>query len=115
MKAGICCFAWDFEGEGIDEVMGWAAESGLSYLAYAGSYHSGWFLHPHNPRCRTRLTSSALYFEPQRDLYGTIDPVVAPICQTTDWMREVGNRLDHFNLKLYSWTIGTHNTALGVD
>jgi hypothetical protein len=114
MKAGICCFAWDFEGEGVDEVMGWAAESGLSYLAYAGSYHSGWFLHPHNPRCRTRLTSSALYFEPQRDLYGHIDPVVSPLCQTTDWMREVGDRLDHFNLQLYSWTIGTHNTALGV-
>ncbi len=113
MKAGICCFAWDFEGEGVEQVMGWAKESGLSYLAYAGTYHAGWFLHPHNPN-RARMTSSALYFQPQRELYSAIQPLVAPICEKTDWMREVGSRLDRFDLKLYSWTIGTHNTALGL-
>src|SRR5256885_3592242 len=117
MYSGLWMFAWDLADEGADQVMGWAAESGLTALQVAGAYHAGWFLHPHNPRHRAYFPDDGcVYFQPEAKLYeGTrLKPKVASVCAETDWMREAGKRLDRYGLKLVSWTVCCHNTRLGL-
>lgn len=117
MYSGLWMFAWDLADEGIDNVMGWAADSGLTALQIAGSYHAGWFIHPHNPKHRAYMTEDgSVYFRPTLDLYKktVLKPKVASVCKMTDWMREAGKRLDKHGLKLVSWTVCTHNTRLGL-
>ena len=117
MYSGLWMFAWDLADEGVDKVMGWAADSGLTALQIAGSYHAGWFIHPHNPRHRAYMTEDgSVYFQPNRALYAktVLKPRVASVCAHTDWMREAGKRLDKYGLKLVSWTVCAHNTRLGL-
>lgn len=47
--ATICIFVWDFADEGLDPVLEFVAESGLTSLYLASVYHAGWFVLPHNP------------------------------------------------------------------
>src|SRR5438045_2563137 len=107
MYAGLWMFAWDLADEGIDTVLGWAADSGLTALQIAGAYHAGWFIHPHNPKHRAYMPEDGcVYFQPSSQLYaGTcLKPKVASVCAQTDWMREAGKRLDQYGLKFVSWT-----------
>ncbi len=117
MYSGIWMYAWDLADESADRVMGWAADAGLQALQIAGSYHAGWFIHPHNPRHRAFMApDGCVYFHPDITRYRqtVLKPRVAPVCQNIDWMREAGKRLDKFGLKLVSWTVCTHNTRLGL-
>jgi hypothetical protein len=117
MYSGLWMYAWDLADEGIDHVMGWAAASGLTALQIAGSYHAGWFIHPHNPRHRAYMTEDGrVYFHPAQGRYANtvLQPRVASVCAKTDWMREAGKRLDRHGLKLVSWTVCAHNTRLGL-
>ena len=117
MYSGLWMYAWDLADEGIDHVMGWAADAGITALQIAGSYHAGWFIHPHNPRCRAFMTEDgSVYFQPSHSLYDktALKPRVASVCAKTDWMREAGKRLDKHGLKMVSWTVCAHNTRLGL-
>lgn len=116
MYSGLWMYAWDLADEGVDTVMGWAADSGLTALQIAGAYHAGWFIHPHNPMHRAYMTDDGtVYFHPELRLYENtvLKPKVAAVCTKTDWMREAGKRLDKHGLKLVSWTVCAHNTRLG--
>jgi hypothetical protein len=117
MYSGLWMYAWDFADEGVDHVMGWAAESGIQALQVAGAYHAGWFIHPHNPRHRAYMTEDGcIYFHPEMRRYRdtVLKPRVASVCAGVDWMREVGKRLSRHGLKMVSWTVCTHNTRLGL-
>lgn len=117
MYAGLWMFAWDLADEGVDKVMGWAADSGLTALQVAGAYHAGWFIHPHNPKHRAYMPDDGcVYFHPAEKLYEktVLKPKIAACCAETDWMREAGKRLDRYGLKLVSWTVCCHNTRLGA-
>ncbi len=117
MYGGLWMFAWDLADEGVDAVMRWAADSGLDALQIAGSYHAGWFIHPHNPKHRAFMTDDGcVYFHPTARLYekSVLKPKVARVCAESDWMRQAGERLDRFGLKLVSWTVCAHNTRLGL-
>ena len=46
---GLFMHAWDLKDSGADTVMAWMRDSGLNQMTIAGCYHSGWFVHPHNP------------------------------------------------------------------
>ena len=117
LYAGLWAFAWDLADEGVDAVLGWAADSGLTALHLAGAYHAGWFIHPHNPRHRAYMPEDGcVYFHPSPHRYEVtiLKPRVASVCGQTDWMRAAGERLDHHGLKLVSWTVCAHNTRLGL-
>lgn len=117
MYAGLWMYAWDLADEGVDNVMAWAADSGLTALQIAGAYHAGWFIHPHNPKHRAYMPEDGcIYFHPTQRLYAdtVLKPKVASVCAETDWMREAGNRLEKYGLKLVSWTVCAHNTRLGL-
>jgi hypothetical protein len=117
MYAGLWLFAWDLADEGVDSVMGWAADSGLTALQIAGSYHAGWFVHPHNPKHRIYMPQDGcIYFHPSMALYEDtiLKPQVASVCAEMDWMSIAGDRAERFGLKLVSWTVCLHNTRLGL-
>ncbi len=117
MYSGLWMYAWDLADEGVDTVMAWAAESGLTALQVAGAYHAGWFLHPHNPKHRAYMPEDGcVYFHPSPRLYEEtiLKPKVAAVCAETDWMAEAGKRLEKYHLKLVSWTVCAHNTRLGL-
>jgi hypothetical protein len=114
---GLFMHAWDLRDEGADQVMGWMSDSGLNQMCIASCYHSGWFVHPHNPRHRTYMTEgSVAYFQPELKLYERtpMRPQLASIVKEANWLAAAAERLQKFELKMISWTIGAHNTRLGL-
>jgi hypothetical protein len=113
---GLFMHVWDFRDEGVDRVLGWARDSGLTVLFVAGSYHSGWFVHPRKETRRLYMTEGGvLYFPPDPKIFRStpIRPEVAEFVRETNWLRQAGERLDRYGLGMASWTIGVHSTKLG--
>lgn len=109
--------AWDIADAGVDPLLGWIAETGLNTMCVAGTYHSGWFIHPSHSNHRAFMTEgSVCYFHPDASLYREtrLQPTVSKICTEKDWLAEAGRRLDHFGLRMVSWTIGTHHSRFGL-
>ena len=113
---GLFAHAWDVIDPGADRLTDWMCEVGLDVLCLAGSYHSGWFVHPHSKLHRLFMTEgSAVYFHPQESLYaGTcLRPRVARLSERTDCLAIAAEAAKQKNLRLVSWTVGVHNTYLG--
>src|SRR5882762_364733 len=94
------------------------AHSSLNVMCLVSAYHSGWFLHSHNPKHKLYMTEgSRCYFRPDEKLYANtpLRPRVAGIAGEADWLSVAGDRLDRYGLALVSWTVGSHNTALGLE
>ena len=114
---GLFLHVWDLEDEGVDRVLGWMQGSGLNQMAVAGTYHSGWFVHPRKEKRRLYMTQGGvLYFPPDPNIFKAtpIQPEVADFVRTTNWLQRAGERLDRFGLRMTSWTIGAHSTRLGA-
>lgn len=108
---------WDFVEDDPDAVMTWVREAGLNTMCVAGSYHSGWFIHPSSRTHRFfRTEGSVSYFRPQNALWKKLRlrPKMSELCVRKDWLAEVGKRLSKHELQLVSWTIGCHNSHLGL-
>ncbi len=113
---GLFLHVWDLRDEGVDRVLGWMRDSGLNQMVIAGSYHSGWFVHPGKERRKLYMTEGgALYFPPDPAIFSStpIKPAVASFVSETNWLRQAGERLDRHGLRMVSWTVGAHNTVLG--
>ena len=56
-----------------------------------------------------------LYFPPDPKIFKStpIKPEVADFVRETNWLRQAGEKLDRYGLKMTSWTIGVHGTRLG--
>jgi hypothetical protein len=114
---GLFMHAWDLRDEGAGKVMSWMRDSGLNQMFIAGCYHSGWFVHPHNPKHRAYLTEgSVAYFQPDKKIFrhSPIKPELASFAKQTNWLDVAGRLLDEYQLRMVSWTIGTHNTRLAL-
>lgn len=113
----IFLHAWDFADEGVEEVLGSIRDSGLNTLCLAATYHNGWFIHPHSRRHRAFMTEgSVCYFRPQESLYkgAKLRPQLAKLSNEKDWFAEAGKHLDDYGLRLVAWTVGAHNSRLGL-
>jgi len=113
---GLFLHVWDLRDEGVDRVLGWTRDSGLTQMLIAGSYHSGWFVHPRKEHRRLYMTQGGvLYFPPDPKIFRTtpIKPEVADFVRQTNWLRLAGEKLDRYGLRMASWTIGVHSTRLG--
>jgi hypothetical protein len=114
MNAAVFCYAWDFADEGVDKLLSWCQDTGITHLFLAATYHTGWFLHSHNPKHKAYMAESgAAYFHPQNELYGRLKPPVARMCQEHDYFREITEKASAYGVTIMAWTIGTHNTRLG--
>jgi hypothetical protein len=115
---GLFMHAWDLHDDGVDEVMGWMRDTGLNAMCLAATYHSGWFVHANNTRHRGFMTEGSVCYFPWHDEFyhkTKLRPVLSRLAESSDWFAEAGRRLDKYDLKLVSWTIGTHNTRLGLE
>jgi hypothetical protein len=113
---GLFLHVWDLQDEGVDRVLGWMRDAGLNQMLIAGSYHSGWFVHPRKQTRRLYMTQGGvLYFPPAPGIFQStpIKPEVADFVQDTNWLRLAGEKLDRYGLRMASWTIGVHSTRLG--
>lgn len=119
MDGGLYCFAWNAAELGEDGARAFVARAkslGLSALYMAATYHAGWLLRPHSSGARAYMThDGAAYFQPDMELYGAIKPRPAPFVVERDWMREVRAACAREGLEFWAWTIGAHNTPLGLD
>jgi hypothetical protein len=114
--AAICLFAWDLADEGIDPILEFAADAGLTSIYLASVYHAGWFILPHNPRQTCYMPEDGVaYFHANPQFFDDtpLKPRVAHVAESTDWFAEVSKRLDLYGLKLTAWTVCNHNTRLG--
>lgn len=114
---GLFLHVWDLQDEGVDRVLGWMRDSGLNQMAIAGTYHSGWFVHPRKETRRVYMTQGGvLYFPPDPKIFRDtpIQPAVADFAQKTNWLRAAGEKLDRYGVRMTSWTIGAHSTRLGL-
>jgi hypothetical protein len=114
---GLFLHVWDLEDEGVDRVLGWTRDAGLNQMLFAGSYHSGWFVHPGKPKRRLYMTQGGvLYFPPDPAIFKStpIQPEVADFVRKTNWLRRAGDQVDKYGLRMASWTIGVHSTKLGL-
>jgi len=114
---GLFLHVWDLQDEGVDPVLGWMRDAGLNQMFIAGSYHSGWFVHPRKEKRRVYMTQGGvLYFPPDPAIFKAtpIQPEVADFVRATNWLRRAGERIDRYGLKMASWTIGVHSTKLGL-
>lgn len=114
---GLFLHVWDLQDEGVERVLAWMRDSGLNQMLIASSYHSGWFVHPGKARRRLYMTQGgALYFPPDRKIFRStpIEPEVADVARGANWLRLAGEKLDRYGLRMASWTIGAHNTRLGL-
>ena len=108
---------WDLQDESVERVLGWMRDSGLNQMLIAGSYHSGWFVHPRKEARRLYMTQGGvLYFPPDPGIFKStsIQPEVADFVRQTNWLRRAGEQIDRYGLRMASWTIGVHSTKLGL-
>ncbi len=97
--------------------MDWASAVGLDTLCITASYHSGWLVQPHHPTRRLRWSESgAAYFHPTAALYSDtcLRPPVASCAAEVDYLRQAADLTKAAGLNLVAWTVGAHNTRLGV-
>lgn len=114
---GLFAHAWDFSERDIPAVLDSIGQMGLNTICFGGTYHSGWFLHPQHLQHRAFMTEgSVCYFQPQDSLYQNtkLRPRVSGFAKKQNLLAEIGQRLDH-GLRLASWTIGAHNSRLGLE
>jgi len=108
--------AWDLADDSVDATLEWIRRADLNTLNLAATYHHGWFLHPRHGQHRAFMTEGDVcYFHPDPSSYREtkLKPLVSRTAGTRDCLAEVAKRLGP-DLRLVSWTVGAHNTRLGL-
>ncbi len=114
MKFATWAYPWDLCDEGISNAVEQLADIGINEVNLATNYHSVQAFTPHNPARRTFFARASSYFQPS-DEYGVLKPVPNEQMGDADWLDEIVDRFRETDLKLNSWTIGCHNSRLGMQ
>lgn len=112
MDFATWAYAWDLLDEGVESAAARLREMGVTEVNLATNYHHVQAFTPHNPERRTFFAKASSYFRPD-DRYGTLEPVPYEGMET-DWVAEVAEGLTGTGVSLNSWTIGVHNSRLGM-
>ena len=110
MEFAMWAYPWDVRDEGIDAVSTRLQEIGIDELNLATNYHSVQAFSPHNPGRKTHFAHASSYFFPDGQ-YGELQPMPYEGMET-DWVNSITAANE--KLKLTSWTIGCHNSRLGM-
>lgn len=113
MEFATWAYPWDLIDEGVDTVAERLAEIGIDEVSLATNYHTVQTYHPHNPVRSTFFAHPSSYFKPS-DEYGRLEPVVNEKMGDDDWLAQIVDELEDTHLRLNSWTIGCHNSRLGM-
>jgi hypothetical protein len=114
MDVAMWAYPWDLLDEGIDSVADRLYAMGVDEISLATNYHHVQAFLPHNPERRTFFARASSYFQPG-DGYGKLEPVPNETMGNDDWLDRIAARIEDSPLTLNSWTIGCHNSRLGMD
>ncbi|RQG94230.1 hypothetical protein [Natrarchaeobius chitinivorans] len=114
MNAAIWAYPWDIRDRGVESVTQELAEIGIDEVNLAANYHTVHSFSPDNPGQRSYFARASSYFQPS-DSYGTLEPVPAEAMGDADWVREIAAGFDGTGISLNAWTVGVHNSRLGLD
>jgi hypothetical protein len=113
----IWVYAWDLLDEGIDAALDQIqTRGGMTGINVAAIYHSGKFLHVHNPRRRVVFPQSGtLYYRPDTAWHGKqrIVPPVWPTALEDDFWPRLREATARRGMTLSAWTLGLHNSGIG--
>lgn len=114
MDVAIWAYPWDLLDEGVDSVADRLYAMGIDEISLATNYHHVQTFLPHNPERRTFFARASSYFQPGEG-YGKLEPVPNETMGDDDWLDRIATRIEDGPLTLNSWTIGCHNSRLGLD
>jgi len=114
MEFGIWAYPWDLLDEGVETVADRLVEMGITEISLATNYHSVQTFNPHNPERKTFFARANAYFQPD-DRYDRLRPTVNPVMGEEDWIERIADSVEETPLSLNSWTIGCHNSVLGME
>lgn len=101
-------FAEDLLDEGYLAIAARLREAGLDSATIAASYHHARDVFPHGRGRRVQyLEGGVCYFQPQRLLYGRIQPVVASVIGDSEPLRELAEQIP-----FSTWLVVLHNSRL---
>lgn len=111
MEFATWAYPWDLLDEGPAAAAGVMSDIGISEAVLATNYHSVHAFSPHNPERRTFFARASSYFRPSQG-YGRLEPKPFE-GMDGDWVEQIATTVpDGFSLS--SWTVGTHNSRLGM-
>lgn len=110
MEFATWAYPWDVRDEGVDTVSSRLGEIGIGELNLATNYHAVQAFSPHNPRRKTHFAHASSYFYPD-GAYDTLRPRPYE-GMNEDWVASIADAID--DLRLTSWTVGCHNSRLGM-
>ena len=114
MRSAIWAYPWDLLDEGVVSAAQRLSALGIDEINLATSYHSVQPFLPHNPERRTFFAHASAYFQPEESHYGRLSPVPNGEMGEEDWLATIAGELAATDLTLNSWTIGCHNSRLGM-
>ncbi|WP_225336395.1 hypothetical protein [Halomicrobium urmianum] len=110
MEFAVWAYPWDVRDEGPNRVADRLRDVGVDEVNLATNYHSVQAFAPHNPERRTHFARASAYFRPG-DGYGRLEPIPYD-GMDGDWVAAIADDLEE--LTLTSWTVGCHNSRLGM-
>lgn len=113
MRCAVWAYPWDLIDEGPAQACERLAALGIDEINLATNYHSVEAFLPHNPERRVFFTRASSYFQPQ-DAYGRLEPVPNETMGEADWVDRIAPAVAESPLGLTSWTVGCHNSRLGM-
>lgn len=114
MNVAMWAYPWDLLDEGVESVADRLYAMGVDEISLATNYHHVQAFLPHNPDRRTFFARASSYFQPG-DGYGRLAPVPNETMGDDDWLDQIAAQITDSPLDLNSWTIGCHNSRLGLD
>ena len=114
MDFALWAYPWDLLDEGVENVATRLEEIGVDEISLATNYHSVQPFLPHNPERKTFFAHASSYFQPDESRYGRLEPVPNETMGEADWLAEIADAIADSHLSLNSWTIGCHNSRLGM-
>lgn len=114
MQFALWAYPWDILDEGAESVTERCLDLGVSELNVATNYHAVQPFLPHNPERKTFFARASSYFHPDEEHYGQLSPVPNETMGEADWLAAIDEAFAQTELTLNSWTIGCHNSRLGM-
>ena len=113
MEFALWAYPWDLVDGGVVDTAERLTADGIDELNVATNYHSVQAFTPHNPTRSTFFAHASSYFHPSDD-YGRLSPIPNETMGDDDWLSEIAEGLASTPISLNSWTIGCHNSRLGM-
>jgi hypothetical protein len=108
-------YPWDLADEGVGEPLRRMRDTaGATTVNVATVYHSGKFLHVHNPKRRVVFPrSGTLYYQPAGSWYGRLR-IQPPVWEEAEgFWEELSQEAERLDLDLCAWVLCLHNSGVG--